>query len=326
MVSLRWVAIKLGIFTVVTIAVTTWLATIIGNFQLFSAPYEVTAQFSDATGVLGGDVVKAAGVTIGRVSTIEIEDGIAVVTMAIDEDVDLPDRLSARIRFRNLVGQRMITLAEEPEAPSFRDGPIPLAHTRSAFDLTALFNGLRPLIRSTDPRDINVVSAAVVEALGGRSDEVEGILSNLADVADVVATRDDELRSLLDGVNTVASDLAGRDQQLRSTLRDLDSFLGTFAATRADLDRALVTLEQAATSFKRVVDESGSDIEADVAHLATIFDAVEDKRSDLRSILRSLPDMLVAVERTNAYGEWGNIHLVNVCKDDFGTCGGRGAQ
>lgn len=326
MVNFRWVAIKLGIFTVVTIAVTTWLATIIGNFQLFSAPYEVTAEFSDATGVLGGDVVKAAGVTIGRVSTIEIEDGIAIVAMAIDEDVDLPDRLSARIRFRNLVGQRMITLAEDPEAPSFRDGRIPLTHTRSAFDLTALFNGLRPLIRSTDPKDINVVSAAVVEALGGRSDEVEGILSNLADVADVVATRDTELQSLLDGVNSVTSDLAGRDQQLRSTLRDLNSFLGTFAATRSDLDRALVTLEQAATSFKRVVDESGADIEADVAHLATIFDAVEDKRDDLRSALRSLPDMLVAVERTNAYGEWGNIHLVHVCKDDFGTCGGRGAQ
>src|SRR5687767_7231078 len=133
MVNFRWAAIKLGIFTVVTIAVTTWLATVIGNFQLFASPYEVTAEFSDATGVLGGDVVKAAGVTVGRVSTIEIENGIAVVSMAIEENVDLPEHLSARIRFRNLVGQRMITLAEDPEAPSFRDGRIPLDHTRSAF-------------------------------------------------------------------------------------------------------------------------------------------------------------------------------------------------
>lgn len=326
MTSLRWVSIKLAIFTLVTIAVTTWLASVIGNFQMFSQPYEVTAEFSDATGVLGGDVVKAAGVTVGRVSEIEIDRGIAVVSMSIDEGVELPEHLGAQVRFRNLVGQRMITLTEEPDAPSYVEGRIPLAYTRSAFDLSALFNGLRPLIRSTDPHDINVVSAAITEALAGRDDEVESILTNLSDVADVVASRDTELQTLLDGVNTVASDLAGRDRQLRGTLSDLNTFLGDVAATKGDLDRALVTLEQAAESFRRVVNASGSDIKAEVKDLATIFDAVDDKRAALRSILRSLPDLLIAVERTNAYGEWGNIHLVHVCKDDFGTCGRRGAQ
>ncbi|MGH2757613.1 MAG: MlaD family protein [Actinomycetota bacterium] len=326
MPSIRWVSLKLAVFTLVTIAVTTWLAAVIGNFQLFSQPTELTAEFEDATGLLGGDVVKAAGVTVGRVSEIRIENGIAVVSMGIDEGVDLPDRLTAQIRFRNLVGQRMIALSEDPEAPELQgDDRILLANTRSAFDLTALFNGLRPLIRSTDPHDINVVSAAVVEALGGRSDEVESILANLTDVADVVAGRDAQLQELLDGVEAVTSDLAGRDQQLRSTLGDLQSFLGDVAATRADLDRALITLDSAASSFRRVVAASDEDIEAEVEDLATIFDAVDDRRKELRRALRALPNMLIAVERTNSYGEWGNLHLIHVCKDDLGTCG-RAAQ
>ena len=42
-------------------------------------PYTVTAEFSDATGVLRGDAVKAAGVTVGRVADFHLRDGIAVV-------------------------------------------------------------------------------------------------------------------------------------------------------------------------------------------------------------------------------------------------------
>ena len=33
--------------------------------------------------------------------------------------------------------------------------------------------------------------------------------------------------------------------------------------------------------------------------------------------------MLVAVERVGSYGQWTNIHLVHVCKDDLGECGRR---
>src|SRR5687768_10805981 len=163
MPNFRWIAVKLGVFTVVTIIITMWLAAIIGNLRLGSSPYVVTAEFSDASGVLKGDAVKAAGVTVGRVKDIRVEDGIAKVDLAIDEEIQLPEGMSVAIRFRNLVGQRMVSFFGEgdPET-SLEDGDvIPLAETKPAFDLTALFNGLRPLIRSTTPADINIVSREV---------------------------------------------------------------------------------------------------------------------------------------------------------------------
>jgi hypothetical protein len=57
-----------------------------------------------------------------------------------------------------------------------------------------------------------------------------------------------------------------------------------------------------------------------------ILDAVDDKRGDLRAVLRGLPEMMVAVERVNSYGEWGMIYLVHACKDDFDICGSRGQR
>ena len=316
--GIRFTAVKLLIFTAVAVAVTLWLAAIIGNFRFFSSPYEVTAEFTDATGLLKGDVVKAAGVTVGRVNDIAVDDGIALVTIGIDEEVELPADLKAEIRFRNLVGQRMVNLVEkEGNAPGLLEpgALITLEDTEPAFDLTLLFNGLRPLIRSTDPTDINIVSRALVDALEGRSDEVEGILGNLASVGNVLASRDRELSSLLDNLNVVTSDIAGRDAQLQGTLGNLHDFLADVSASRDDLSQALVTLDDAATRFGRIIERNDENIRVELSDLEILLDAVNDKRRDLRGAIRALPEMLVAVERVTSYGEWSMLHVVHVCKD-----------
>lgn len=327
MTNIRWIAIKLGVFTVVTIVITVWLAAIIGNLRLFSSPYELSAQFSDASGLLKGDVVKAAGVTVGRVADIRVEDGVAIVDMSVDEGVDLPAGLGAAIRFRNLVGQRMVVLIGEGSATDSMPGgyTIPLADTQGAFDLTALFNGLRPLIRSTDPGDINIVTREVTKAFQGRGAQVEGLLANLATVGEMIAGKDHQLAELLDGFGAVTSDLASRDGQLSNTLASMADLLSALAEDKDELDQALRVLDDAATRLARIVATNDSLIDAEIEDLAVILDAVDDKRADLRRIIRALPKMLTAVERAGSYGQWSNIHLIDACKDDLGTCGTRGS-
>jgi phospholipid/cholesterol/gamma-HCH transport system substrate-binding protein len=324
----RWVAIKLTVFTLVTIAVTVWLAAVIGNLRLFSSPYQVKAEFADASGLLAGDVVKASGVTVGRVASVALDDGIALVTISLDEGVEIPADVKAEIRFRNLVGQRMVALVDEGDSTDIlADGDrIGLDRTESAFDLSALFNGLRPLIQSTEPDDINTVSRELVRALEGREGDVARFLGNIADISETIASKDSEIEALLDGLNVVTSDLAARDDQLQQTLADLDTFLGAVAASKDDLEGALVTLDDAVVRLGRIVAANEDNIRVELKDLAIILDAVDDKRQDLRAALRRLPDMLVAVERASSYGQWGNIHLIHVCKDDLGTCGTRWNQ
>lgn len=326
--SLRWVAAKLFLFTIVTVVITIWLASTIGNFKLFDDPYRLTASFTDATGLLRGDVVKAAGVTVGRVDHIAIDRGIAQVTMTIDVDTPLPNNLGAEVRYRNLIGQRMITLVPvtgEEASGEFEDGDeIALERTKPAFDLSVLFNGLRPLIRSTNPEDINLVARELTKSLEGRGRDVESFLANLSAMSKTLVSKDAQLDQLLDGVNVVTEDLAGRDAQLRRTLADFGDFLGDLEASRDELDQALVTLDDAADKINRLVERNDENITASVEDLEVILDVVNDRREDLRAAVEALPTMLEAVERVTSYGEWQNVHLINVCRDETGECGMRG--
>lgn len=325
--GLSWVSAKLIIFTAFTAAVTLWLASIIGNFQFFASPYEIKAEFTDATGLLNGDVVKAAGVTLGRVESIQVRNGLAIVTMSIDEDARIPADVEAEVRFRNLIGQRMIKLVQPDTTTDalLRDGDlISLDRTDPAFDLSDLFNGLRPLIRSTNPADINTVAREVTTALRGREDNLAGLLSNVSDISDMLAAKDQQLSTLLDGLNIVSRDLAGRDQQLERTLGYINEFFAKVLRNRRSLARALVVLEDAAVRIENLVDNNAENIDASLESLADILEVVERRRGDLESIVRGLPAVLTAVERVTGYGEWTNIHLIDVCKDDFGVCGTRG--
>jgi phospholipid/cholesterol/gamma-HCH transport system substrate-binding protein len=164
-----------------------------------------------------------------------------------------------------------------------------------------------------------------VRALEGREEDVASVLGNIALLSDTLADSDGELTSLLDNVNIVTADLASKDEQLQRTLGNIHDFFGDVADTRTELAAALEELDGAAHRLNRILRKNGEDIEVELESLAIILDAVDDKRADLRGALAALPEMLLAVERGNSYGEWSNIHVIHLCKDDFGTCGTRGA-
>ena len=168
---MRGITIKLTVFTIFTIIVTFWLASVIGKLSPFKDTYELNAEFTDATGILNGDAVKIAGVPVGKVVSFQVDEGRAIVTMEIEGDVEVPTNSSFDIKFLNLLGQRVVNInpAEEPSSEVYQPGEtVPETQTSPALDLSVVFNNLRPLIQSTNPEDINTVARTVLAVFKGR--------------------------------------------------------------------------------------------------------------------------------------------------------------
>ena len=104
--------IKLIAFTVVTVVATGILAISIGNINLTSTE-SYKARFDDATLLLAGDDVRIAGVRVGEVEDVRVVDRkMAEVTFSVAGSHKLPAGVTAQIKFRNLVGQRYISLGQ----------------------------------------------------------------------------------------------------------------------------------------------------------------------------------------------------------------------
>ena len=310
--------LKLAIFTLFTILVTFGLASIIGNISFFSDQYEVKALFSDATGVLRGDLVKIAGVNVGKVADFKVEDGDAVVTMQINGEVKLPENVLVEIKYRNLLGQRIINLSrpEVPATATLQDGDvIPLTQTTPALDLSTVFNNLRPLIQSTNPEHINTVSRAILKVFKGREGDLEGVLENLGELSDTLVGGGQRLSRLITDLDQLAKLLNRESGEIRVGVDRFTELMEALAEVTPTLERAIVQLDIASRDFGNFLVKNRNNITQDLKDLALILDIVDEQLGPLDKVAKNLKEVMLATARSQSYGEYWNLYVVNLCPE-----------
>jgi phospholipid/cholesterol/gamma-HCH transport system substrate-binding protein len=102
-----------GLFLLAGFLSFSWLAIKMGDIKFFMEDtYPVTARFISISGLKEGAAVELAGVKVGKVSGIHLDNGEyeAVVKMDINKDVRLQDDSIASIRTSGIIGDRFIKL------------------------------------------------------------------------------------------------------------------------------------------------------------------------------------------------------------------------
>lgn len=318
---MRATVIKLSIFTAFTIFITFALAGIIGKLSLFDKTYEVNAVFSDATGILNGDPVTIGGVVVGKVVHFEVDGGEATVTMEVSRDVELPENVIVEIKFRNLLGQRIVNFIE-PETrssiPFPEGGTIPAERTHPALDLSVVFNNLRPLIQSTNPEEINLVARAVLEVFEGKEKDFAAILGNVGEVTQELADRDQRLARLVTNLNRLTEILNGQSSSIRKGVNRFGDLMASLAEVTPTIERVVDQLDEASGRFGGVLARNRANLDQELEDLNTILGIVDEELGPLDVITKNLKELLLATARSQSYGKWWNLYLPNFCPEGQG--------
>ena len=315
---MRGVTSKLAVFTVFTILVTFWLASIIGKLSPFDDTYELNAVFTDSTGVLNGDPVKIAGVPVGKVTSFEVDGGESHVTMEISGDVELPKNSIVEIKFLNLLGQRVVNILRprEPSSEQLAAGDtIPIENTHPALDLSVVFNNLRPLIQTTNPDDINTVARAVLDVFKGREGDLAKILGNVGELTSTLAARDQRLARLVEDLDKVSRVLNDESASIRTSFDEFSSFMEKLADLTPELENAVDKLTTASEKFGGVVSRNRANLDQELDDLATLLNIVNENLGPLDRVARNLKELLLATARAHSYGKWFNLYVVNLCPE-----------
>lgn len=302
--------IKFLIFAVITLLCTALLAGTIAN-RVSGPTTSYSARFSDATSVNKGDEVRIAGVRVGQVDDIELVDRkIALVTFSVREDIALPRTTEASIRFRNLIGQRVVVL-EQGVGPPGRlpaGGTIPLSQTHPAVNLTQLFNGFRPLLQALSPADVNKLSFELVQVLQGEGGTVTSLLASTASLTSTIADKDRVIGDVIDNLNQVLDTVNNRDQeftQLIVTVRQLVSGLSKDRKTIGDAVSSIGDLTDATASL---LDDARPPLQKDIKHLGDVAENL-NKTDDLDRFLVTLPRKLDVLIPLGTYASQFNFYL-----------------
>ena len=304
-------SIRLGIFIIVTTLATALLAITIGNIS-FGSTTGYKAVFSDATGVVKGDDVRIAGVKVGTVKGVEIYDKTqAIVEFDVQDDSRLTESTYATIRYRNLVGQRYISLTEGTggQGELEEDDVIPLERTSPALDLTVLFNGFKPLFAALSPEDVNQLSMELIQVFQGEGGTIENLLDSTASVTNTLAARDDLVSDLIANLNTTLETVGDRDQELSELIIQFRRFVGGLTDDREAILGSLESISDLTVQTADLVTGIRPGLARDVTQLRAVAGNIAKNRAELDRAVKVLPIKLRKVGRTAIYGSWFNFYL-----------------
>jgi phospholipid/cholesterol/gamma-HCH transport system substrate-binding protein len=319
-VTFTLAAIKLGIFIVVALLVTGLLVVIMGGIGLGSQS-EYKAVFTTASELAKGNQVRIAGVTVGKVTEVEIyKRDQAMVTFKVDDDVPMTRETQANIRFLNLIGDRYMSLSQGKDgAPELEAGAtIPIDRTTPALNLTALFNGFQPLFAALNPEDVNKLSLNLVRVLQGEGGTVQELLANTASLTNSLADRDQLIGEVITNLSALMGTVNDHQQELDELITSMKSWFGDLAKDRKVIGGSLANISELTREVADLLTDSRPLLKEDVAQLRRLFTilAKPENKKFLDETLDVLPGMLSKQTRIGVFGSWYNYYL---CQFEFGV-------
>ena len=127
-----------GVFVLVGIVCLGYLSIKLGKLELIGGNvYEIVAQFTTASGLKSGSAVEIAGVEVGRVRAITLNEDRAAVILAIDNKVKLYTDTIASIKTRGIIGEKFLALSPGGGGDPLKPGDT-IRDTESGLDLEEL--------------------------------------------------------------------------------------------------------------------------------------------------------------------------------------------
>ena len=207
------------------------------------ARFELRAAFSTAKAVTPGQgqIVNIAGVKVGDVTGVELSDGDAVVTMAIDapyEELIHPDA-SMLLRPRSPLQDMTIEVDPGTAPGSLSSGDlIPLAQTKPNINVDQILASLDADTRAY----LKLLLNGAAQGLEGRSRELsaglrrfEPLTRDLARITGEVAKRRGNVRRVVHNLRLLVEEVGRGEQQLTGFVDSSNAVLGAFAEQEAAL-------------------------------------------------------------------------------------------
>ena len=228
--------------------------------------YVLEAEFQTAQAVVPGQgqTVNIAGVKIGDIGSVELEDGRAVVEMKIQDEYRGRVFRDASILLRPKTGLKDMYLQLDPGTPAAGELPegdrVPVSNTLpdvNPDEVLASLDGdtraylqvllsaggealgdsgadLRAAFRRFEPtaRDVR----RITDELAERRRNIRRVVHNFRLLAEELGSKDDELAALVDSANANFQALASQDADLRAALRELPPTLTTARDTLGDVE------------------------------------------------------------------------------------------
>lgn len=282
------------------------------NLPLIGSGDTYHAAFSEAGGIRKDDDVRIAGVRVGKVTGIELENAHVRVDFKITTDAAFGPATSASIRMKTLLGQKYVALVPQGPGQLPQDSEIPLGRTVSSYDIV---NAFADLTTTTERIDTGQLAGSLdVMAMEFRDSpqHVKLALNGLSRLSKTIASRDEELRTLLAHANSVSATVASRNVATAKLIKDADLLLVELQARRDAIHTLFTNTSNLAIQLTGLVRDNRVALKPALDQLTSVLAVLTRHEQDLSKTIAALAPFTRVYANTLGDGRWFDTYVANL--------------
>ncbi|SDE99216.1 MlaD family protein [Sporolituus thermophilus] len=278
---------KVGAVTIVGLLLLAYMIVHLGGFSFSDKGYPVTATFNQVSGLKEGNLVRYAGVEVGRVQAVSVAPEGVKVRLLISPGVKIPQGARFTIGTDGLLGEKFINILP----PAANSGFLPPGAQVRGEDP----QGLDQLIATADRvlLDIQALVKSLNDVLG--DEKVKGAMKQTLLNA----------RQITDHLNELSASLARMAQSsegdIQDTVRNLRAMSGSLRDVAARVDKLVANVDnngQTATDLRETLANLKA-TSARVEKMAASLEGVVTDPETSRNLKETLRNAREASEKAN---------------------------
>jgi virulence factor Mce-like protein len=295
--------VTIGAVSLALIAALVFLAFNAQSLPLIGGGTVYEAQFSEAAGLKADDPVRVAGVKVGTVEGLALEDGAVTVEFRV-KDAFVGDRSEAAIKIETVLGAKYVALVPRGSEPLDPDERIPVERTASPYDVVEAFADLSSTVQEIDTAQLASSFEVLSDTFADTPEEVRASLQGLARLSDTIASRDAQLRELLSATHRVTDVLADRSGEFTQLILDSNTLLTEVQERRALIDSILTSTQELARQLSGLVADNRETLTPALQQLSQVTDILSRNRAALAQTVKELAPFVRVFTNTLGNGRW----------------------
>lgn len=269
---------KVGVFTIAVLMIIAFFTFRIGGFDWLYKKKEYTlyVYFRNINNLDDKSLVRIAGVAVGKIKRIELSDGLARITVGINEGVRVPSDSVATIRSTGLLGDRYLEIKPGREKTYLQNDET----IRNVEEMADMDEMLRRLSSVSQNIDKLVSSANEVfgseESKRALKESIQNIRDVTANLKDAISRNDKRLESLMAKLENLADSLKAMVEENRQPLK----------AAIQKAPEVMDNIKNTSSELKAMIEENRANLKTTTEQLSKITQDIQEGKGSLGKLMK----------------------------------------
>ncbi len=284
----------LGLFIISAAALLAYMSITVGKVQ-FGDSLEISATFDNAIGVVKDAPIMMAGIEIGHVEKLSVDNGRAKLNLTIHPDVVIHQDAQASIRSKSLLGEKYIAIDKgSTNLAAMQDGG-EIVQTHTPVELDEVLDHLAPVLTKLDPEDLNTLIHTFAVGLKGKGEQLGEIITGTSVLMETFGDNKERVVRIvenLDGFSGRANQLLIKNgPALDRLVHNLDA---TAITLKTDVPQLTRSINDVTVDVKRITGPFSTNADK----LATDIDRIADNAARFTNVLNNHPELVPNLNTT----------------------------